>query len=244
MIGRIRPWIKLITFFIVLLGYFLWLMIVFTFSGKNLKRGIRIRRNFCKAALKVYNIRVHLTGVPYSGGCLYISNHRSLLDPLVELSILDAYILSKAEVNSYPLLGKGARETGVFFVERESDTSRKAALQAIEKLLRSGAQVIVYPEGTTNGDDLTSDFRKGAFEVAFNNRIPVVPVMIEYPDSSYYWTLGTLMDYFKRVFSKPGRHNVIVEIGEPVEAESKEELVIKTRAQIDGMMIHARNTRR
>lgn len=243
MIKSIRPWWKLTKFAFVLVGYFIWLMIVLWISGKNQKRGFRVRRNFCKAALRTFKVRVHASGKPHNGGCLYISNHRSMIDPIVELSLLDTFILSKADVNTYPLLGKGARETGVFFVERESDNSRKAALQSIEKILKSGESVLIYPEGTTNGKDLTDDFRKGAFEVAFNNNLPVVPIMIEYPDASYYWTDKPLMDYFKDIFSMPGSHNVQVQIGDPVHADTKEELVIKTRATIDEMILNARHTR-
>ncbi len=209
-------------------------------AGKNQKRGFRIRRHFCKAALRAFNIKVRLAGKQTSDSGLFVSNHRSMLDPLVELSLMDVFILSKAEVGVYPLIGRGAKETGVFFVDRLSDNSRKAALQSIEKLLTSGSPVLIYPEGTTNGGNLTAEFRKGAFEIAFNHHIPVFPVMIEYPDPSYYWTDGSLMDYLKRIFSRPGQHVVIVEIGKVIVADTKDELVNKTKADIDEMILHAR----
>ncbi len=242
MIKQIRPWLKLVVFVFVLIAYLLRLIVGSYIKGKSLKRGFRIRRKFCQAALRTFNLRVQYLGTPKKQGpCLYISNHRSMLDPLVELRILDAFILSKAEVNDYPLLGKGARETGVFFVDRDSDNSRKAALQSIEKLFLSGSHVLIYPEGTTQDGNLTSDFRKGAFDVAFNHNIPVIPVMIEYPDPSYYWTDGSLMDYFKRIFSKPGHHKVTLQIGEEITASDKEGLVQKTKEAIDRMILDARN---
>ncbi|MEO7906689.1 MAG: lysophospholipid acyltransferase family protein, partial [Saprospiraceae bacterium] len=159
-------------------------------------------------------IVVQVHGVEHKGHCLYVSNHRSLLDPLIELGYIDTFILSKAEVANYPLLGSGARRTGVLFVERTSEESRKAAIQSIEKLFSSGSSVLIYPEGTTNGGNLTAEFRKGTIELAFRLGIPVIPVMIEYPDSSYYWTTGSLMDYFHRIFSKPMKHRVNIQIGD------------------------------
>ncbi|HUR30443.1 MAG TPA: lysophospholipid acyltransferase family protein, partial [Saprospiraceae bacterium] len=194
MIGRIRLWLKLIGFVVVLVWHFIWLMLASALSRDKSKKLFYIRRSFCKAALGVFNIKLEVIGNPILPGGLIISNHRSLLDPLVELSILDVYILSKAEVGSYPMIGKGAKETGVFFVDRNSDQSRKSALLAIEQLLTTGLPVLIYPEGTTKGSDLTGEFRKGSFEIAFNNHIPVIPVMIEYPNSSYYWTDSTLME--------------------------------------------------
>jgi 1-acyl-sn-glycerol-3-phosphate acyltransferase len=239
-----RSWSKLIIVVFILLGHFIWLLLVLFFSGKNEQRGFRIRRKFCLAATKALGIVVKLSGEERKGSCLYISNHRSLLDPLIELGYLDTFILSKAEVADYPLLGSGARKTGVLFVERTSEESRKAAIQSIEKLFLSGLPVLIYPEGTTNDGDLTADFRKGTFELAFRLGIPVVPVMIEYPDASYYWTSGSLMDYFHRIFSMPLKHKVIMQIGSPVTATNKEELVLKTKQAIDQMMIEARKSMR
>ncbi len=217
-------------------------MLVSFLSGKNQHRGFRIRRSFCKSALSVFNIRVQFKGNPKTYPGLYISNHRSMLDPLVELSLIDAFILSKAEVNSYPMIGRGAKETGVFFVDRLSDNSRKAAVLSIGKILTEGSPLLIYPEGTTYGGDLTGDFRKGAFEIAFTHKIPVIPIMIEYPDSSYYWTEGSLMNYFRRIFSRPGTHNVMVQVGSALFGEDSEVLVAKTKAEIDRMILEARKT--
>lgn len=232
----LRFWLKLIAFALVLVWHFLVLSIAGLFRGKNVEKGFSIRRGFCKAALNIFNIKVHFKGNATNLKGLYISNHRTMLDPLVELSIFDVYILSKAEVGDYPLIGKGAKETGVFFVDRNSDNSRKAALDAIDKLLSAGKPVLIYPEGTTHAAELTSDFRKGAFDVAFRRNIPVTPIMIEYDDPSYYWTDEPLMGYFKRIFSETGDHNAYVVTGEPLSANSAEELLNKTKASIDDMI--------
>jgi lyso-ornithine lipid O-acyltransferase len=232
----VRFYFKLFVFALTLIWHFLILTVLGLFRGKDVEKGFRIRRQFCRSALSIFNIRVQFKGNASKLSGLYISNHRTMLDPLVELSIFDVYILSKAEVGDYPLIGKGAKETGVFFVDRNSDNSRKAALDAIDKLLGSGKPVLIYPEGTTHAAELTSDFRKGAFEVAFRKNIQVVPIMIEYDDESYYWTDEPLMGYFKRIISKQGHHNVYVEMGSPVSATTAEELLLKTKASIDEMI--------
>lgn len=241
MINQIRPWWKLFRFTIVLIGHFLWLLADMMFAGKHHHRGLRIRRSFCKSALRAFNIRVNVTGDYSDLHGLLISNHRSMLDPLIQLAYLDVYILSKAEVGDYPMIGRGARETGVLFVERDKDSSRKAALRSIEKLLIAGSSVLIYPEGTTYTGELTGSFRKGSFEVASQHKIPVVPVMIEYPSPDYYWGDEPLMDYFKRIFSRPGTHKVLLRIGEKVYAENAELLSSAVQRDIDQMILDAKN---
>ncbi len=163
-----------------------------------------------------------------------------MLDPLIELSWMDTYILSKAEVGDYPLLGRGAKETGVVFVDREDHKSRKNALNTIELLLKSNCSVMIYPEGTTHSEDLTGEFRKGAIELAFDLGVPIVPVMIEYPDSSYYWSQEKLMTYFVRIFRPAGKIMVKGKIGEPIISDLRKNVVSRTQNAINEMIIESR----
>src|SRR5687768_1946710 len=98
MFDRLRPWWKLIGFALILVWYFIWLMLDTLFAGKKHHRGMKIRGRFCKAAMNVFNIDLVLKGNALKKHGLFISNHRSMLDPMIELSFLDVYILSKAEV--------------------------------------------------------------------------------------------------------------------------------------------------
>jgi len=218
-------------------------MLISAFKGKLVARGFRYRRKFCRAAISILGIKYHHSGLAHKGPCLYVSNHRSLLDPLIQLAYIDAFIVSKAEVGNYPLLGLGAQETGIILVDRHDQRSRKSALAAIEAKLLEGYPVLIYPEGTTNGGDLTAEFRRGAIELAHQRGIPVIPVMIEYPDSGYYWTDSPLMAYFSRLLSVPGKHEVSGRIGIPIENTSPENLVEDIRASIDAMIIETRNAR-
>ena len=218
-------------------------MLVSAVRGKTVERGFRYRRKFCKSAISILGINYQHSGLAHEGSCLYVSNHRSMLDPLIQLAYLDAFIVSKAEVGNYPLLGLGARETGIILVHRHDQRSRKSALAAIEAKLLEGYPVLIYPEGTTNGGDLTAEFRRGAIELAHQSGIPVIPVMIEYPDSGYYWTDSPLMAYFSRLLSSPGKHEVSGRIGIPMENTSTENLVEDIRASIDAMIVEIRNGR-
>lgn len=237
----LRPWIKFSGVFIVLCWYLGLLLFYSTIKGKNTERGFRYRRKFCAAALSILKINYKQVGILQQGACLYVSNHRSMLDPLIQLGHLDAYIVSKAEVGNYPVLGRGAKETGIILVHRHDHNSRRAALDAIEEKLLSGFQVLIYPEATTHGGDLTGEFKKGAIEMAFRKGIPIVPVMIEYPDSNYYWTDGSLLSYFKRLFASRTSHEVNGCIGFPLTRKSPDTIVEDTRALINQMIIDTRS---
>ena len=237
---NLRPWIKLTAVFIVLCWYLGRLLVLNSVKGKNTERGFRFRRKFCRKAISILNIKYQHTNAYTGGVCLYVSNHRSMLDPLIQLGYMDVFIVSKAEVGSYPVLGRGAKETGIILVHRHDQTSRRYALEAIEEKLREGFPVLIYPEATTYGGDLTGDFKRGAIESARRLNIPVVPVMIEYPDKKYYWVDDPLLTYFKNIFSSPGVHHVKGKVGYEIKSNSPESIVEETRAAIDRMILEAR----
>ena len=212
-------------------------------KGKDIERGFRFRRKFCRKAVSILNVRYQHSGSFDGGVCLYVSNHRSMLDPLIQLGYIDAFIVSKAEVGSYPVLGRGAKETGIILVHRHDSTSRKYALEAIEEKLRSGLPVLIYPEATTHGGDLPGDFKRGAIEMARRLNVPIVPVMIEYPDASYYWVDGSLMEYFKNLYAHPHDHKVFGRVGEVMKNNSPQSIVEDTRAVITEMILDVRASR-
>jgi len=224
----------------VLCWYLARLLVLNSLRGKDIGRGFRFRRKFCRAAVSILDIKYrHSTS--YAGGvCLYVSNHRSLLDPLIQLGHLDAFIVSKAEVGSYPVLGRGAKETGIILVHRHDQTSRRYALEAIEEKLMSGYPVLIYPEGTTFGGEFTGEFRRGAIDLAGRLSVPIVPVMIEYPDDTYYWIDGSFLGYFINLFSRSRTHTVIGKVGSPMQYGLREPLVEDTRTAINLMMLETR----
>ncbi len=234
---NVRVWFKLILVVLVLIGYILAFYLATFFNGKTVARGFRFRSKFCRTAMRVLGIDYTHEGASYSkGACLYVSNHRSLLDPLIQLGYINAFIVSKAEVGDYPLLGKGAKETGIILVHRDSQSSRKAALSAIEAKLLAGYPVLIYPEGTTNDDDLTKEFRRGAIELAFQRGIPIVPVMIEYPNPDYYWVHGSFMEYFFGKFSQRGKHKVWGRVGDELLNSTTNSIAIDVRHEVDTLI--------
>ena len=83
----------------------------------------------------ILNMHVIIEGKPHDKPALYVCNHRSFADPLAILPYLDAYVIAKAEVASYPIINKGAELTGVLYVKREDSQSRNAVRDKMVKPL-------------------------------------------------------------------------------------------------------------
>ncbi|MDX1408724.1 MAG: lysophospholipid acyltransferase family protein [Saprospiraceae bacterium] len=222
---------------LIALAYFLGQLIVLSLIlGRSDARGFRYRRKFTRAALRILGVRLLLRGQVPDRPALYVSNHRSLVDPLIQLSHIDAFVVSKAEVAGYPLVGRGARETGVIFVKRQELSSRAAAKLAIRQALAEGKSVLIYPEGTTSNLETTQPFRPGSFQVAAELDVPVVPVSIDYAEPLDYWFEMPMLPFFLRKFSKPATYAAL-SIGAPMTHHDANELMLQAREWI-GHEIH------
>jgi 1-acyl-sn-glycerol-3-phosphate acyltransferase len=112
---------------------------------------------------------------------LFTANHSSYLDiPICNVSVLPSFrFVGKAELNSTPLFGYMFKRLHIP-VNRSSVTeSFKSFLHAKQKL-KSGTSVLVFPEGTIPDKTKVTllKFKDGAFRMAIENKVPVVPVTI------------------------------------------------------------------
>ena len=105
-------------------------------------------------------VRTTVTGETSLGdeeGALVVSNHRSWVDPLLMIAELRAMGLSKAEIFWLPMIGQYAWLSGAVFVNRKSPENRKFARDEVMKLIRGGARVALFPEGTRSRDGKIRD---------------------------------------------------------------------------------------
>jgi 1-acyl-sn-glycerol-3-phosphate acyltransferase len=144
---------------------------------------------------------MEVAGVPYTGTCLYVGNHITYIDPVVVLMHVDANVVAKAEISSWPLVGLGAYIVGTIFVKREEKSSREEAAKSIREALENGISILVYPEGTTSAGPGTLPFRPRSFDAAFLAGVPVQPVAVKYDSPSVaYVGDDTFLPHFFRLF--------------------------------------------
>ena len=112
---------------------------------------------------------------------VFIFNHQSALDVLLLCKLLrrDFVGVAKQELRRVPLLGTFAAWTGTVFVDRKNSKSAIAALQPAVDALRGGTSLAIAPEGTRTPTPRLAPFKKGAFHMAMQARVPIVPIVIK-----------------------------------------------------------------
>jgi 1-acyl-sn-glycerol-3-phosphate acyltransferase len=234
----VRAGLRLLGFLFHILYTRLKLFIAKYFQGNTAKRMAEIRKSWAKEMCALLGFKITTEGeLPEEGTYLYVSNHRSSLDPLVPLAFVESFPIAKAEVEHYFLVGRGAAISGVIFVKKKDKNSRGATKEAIYEALKSGKSIVIYPEGHTNVETLTDRFNKGSFEKAAQAGVPVVPLAIEYEDTRDNWdhSQGLLGHYFSR-FGKR-RTNIKMAFGQPLKSDDTFELLNKSQKWINDKIL-------
>ncbi|MDG2363402.1 MAG: lysophospholipid acyltransferase family protein [Flavobacteriales bacterium] len=150
-------------------------------------------------------------------GAVLVSNHSSYLDINLAFASTPTPIvfIAKAGVKKVPLLGGANERVGTVFVERGNINTAKKAIKKLEKTLKNGRCVLVYPEGSRFKTDEIQPFKKGGFHLASNAGAPVVPV--------YHEGMGEILPPHTFIIRKPSKP-VVVRFGKPIYSSNLEEL--------------------
>lgn len=214
--------------------------LTFLIKGYSDEHGLWFRRIYVRFLIRLLNIRIRKSGeIPTTNG-LYVANHRMMIDPVIIVAFLNTFIVSKAEVKDYPLLGNGTRHTGVIFVERDNKDSRTAIREKIRDLLDAGKSVLLFPEGTVNTLPLTKTMHMGSFVEAAESGVPVMPIALDYRDTNVYWRENTsLLAHFIDVFRR-WKLDCSIHFCSPVRDTDPERLMTLCKQSIDDALIHMR----
>lgn len=118
--------------------------------------------------------------IPLEGkSYMFVANHTSMADIMLMLvSVKNPFVfVGKAELAKIPLFGFFYKRTCIL-VDRSSEKSRKAVFLRAQKRLKQGVSICIFPEGGVPDDEsvLLDDFKDGAFRLAINHQIPIVPM--------------------------------------------------------------------
>jgi 1-acyl-sn-glycerol-3-phosphate acyltransferase len=117
---------------------------------------------------------------PAEGGpFVVVANHQSLLD-IVLLSRMPREMkwVGKEELFKIPWIGWMLRLTGDIAVRRGDSESGGEAVAKAKAYLQRGMNVMIFPEGTRSRDARLLPFKKGAFRLAIEVGVPVLPVVL------------------------------------------------------------------
>ena len=160
--------------------------IVFSFFDRG---GFMIHRvctrTWARTVLRIAGIRVFIRGLEIlsgeTGPFVVVMNHQSQLDiPLIIFALpLQLRLVGKVELSRIPIFGQAARRMGHFFIDRKDHAVATAAFtMAGDVMTRTGVSVVIAPEGTRSPDGKLLPFKKGAFVLAIQAGLPVLPVTV------------------------------------------------------------------
>jgi 1-acyl-sn-glycerol-3-phosphate acyltransferase len=174
-------------------------------------------------------------------GRVFVMNHRSGMDIPIAFAVTEAHLVSRHDLASWPLLGRGARRLGTLFVDRGSMRSGATVLKAMTRTLRGGCGVTIFPEGTAYAGDEVRPFRPGAFNAALRTGADIVPMGIAYADDAAMFGDESFPTHMRRVSGLPAL-DVALEIGEPIPSAGRTvpELRDISRARVQALVTRAR----
>jgi len=176
-----------------------------------------------RGLLRMVPAKLHIQGMhhmdrhqPY----ILVANHLSLIDiPILYGWLpLDLKWVMKKELRRVPFIGPGCALMGHIFLDRSNSEAAVRELQSLKTNLQPGTSILFFPEGTRSRDGKLQRFKLGAFHMAKDLDMPVLPITIRH---AYEILPPDNMDL------RPGRAEMVIHPPiklEQVQALSAEEL--------------------
>lgn len=162
----------------------------FGFLLKNEKykdKKMLLREEYTKTLFKKLKLKVNVINkekLPHDGKYLLISNHRSIVDPLIiETALKDTKIrgfwIAKKELYNSFFFGMFTRNAGSILLDREAK-NMAPFFKNIKEVVKDENSIYIFPEGTRNKENTAlSSFKEGARIIALKNRLSILPVYIK-----------------------------------------------------------------
>jgi len=109
-----------------------------------------------------------------------VCNHQSQYDILLVYGWLDLDLkwVMKQELRKIPGIGLGCEKAGHIFIDRQNPRSARASVAKALEQLGEGVGIIFFAEGTRSLDGQLLPFKKGAFRLAIEQQLPILPVTL------------------------------------------------------------------
>jgi 1-acyl-sn-glycerol-3-phosphate acyltransferase len=127
--------------------------------------------------------KIHIEGrekVKNETTYVIISNHQSMLDIIIINCLRYKFKwISKIENFKVPVIGEYLKMADYIIVDRENDDSKAEMLERSYNCLKKRISIMLFPEGTRSLDSEIGFFRRGAFQLAIQADVPILPVIID-----------------------------------------------------------------
>lgn len=152
-------------------------------TGKKRKAAEWVSMTSSQVMLAISGIHIDVVGEQHlvdHRPSLFIFNHQSFLDAYVLICLLKKGFtgVAKQEVLNIPLIGKLLQSLDFAFIDRSNTRSAIDAMAPAIERLQTGLSMVMAPEGTRSLTPKLGHFKKGAFHLAMQAGVPMVPIVI------------------------------------------------------------------
>jgi 1-acyl-sn-glycerol-3-phosphate acyltransferase len=112
---------------------------------------------------------------------IFIANHQGAYDIFLLYGYLNTPIkwVMKQILRRIQFVGKACEMAGFIFVDNSSPVAAARTISEAEQRLKNGDSIAIFPEGSRTQTGAMGKFKKGAFQMALDMKLPVVPVTIQ-----------------------------------------------------------------
>ena len=197
---------------VIVATLFTALFTIICFPWKNGAAPHTIQVMWSRSILWLLLVPIKVTGtenINPKQSYVFVANHQSFLDVFAVYGWLPNYFkwLMKKELRKVPLVGTACKVAGHIFVDRSNPRAALQSVELIKKELVDGISTVIYPEGTRTKTGEMGRFKPGAFKIAMDLNLPVVPL-----------SLGGFFEAMPsgRAYVNPGSR-VTLHIGKPID---------------------------
>ena len=111
---------------------------------------------------------------------VFVANHQGAYDIFLIYGFLGRSFrwMMKKSLRDIPLVGKACESAGHIFVDKSGPKAIHHTYEQGRKVLQNGVSLVVFPEGSRSYTGHMAKFRRGAFQLADELQLPIVPVTI------------------------------------------------------------------
>ena len=159
-------------------------IVLLRFGGLDAAQRHERIRGWSAQMLHVMGIRIEVGGRVQRGGVLLVANHVSWLDiTALHAVVPQARFVSKADIQSWPLLSRLADAADTLYLERERKRDALRIVHLVAQALSERQTVAVFPEGTTSDGRALLPFHANLLQAAIATSTPVQPIALRFSDA-------------------------------------------------------------
>lgn len=162
------------------------------------------------------------------GSYIFVANHQGAFDIFLTYGFLNQNIkwIQKASLRKIPLVGYASKMAGHVFVDNSSPAARANTIKEAKEEIVDGVSIMLFPEGARSHTGKLSRFKRGAYQIAYDLKLPIVPLTLNGPfDVLKRGTLSLKPSRLELIIHKPIPTEGLIEADIPALIDKSREII-------------------